>query len=65
MAEIHVETKRRAPVQTWIWIVVAIVIIAIIVFFIARNRRTTQSNTVNRSNTTSYVVEKNTPVLYM
>jgi bacteriorhodopsin len=54
MAEIHVQAKKKVT-PSWIWIVVAVVILAVIAFFLFRNKKADQSNTVNKSGTTSLI----------
>jgi len=54
MAEIHVQAKKKTT-PAWIWIVVAVVILAVIAFFIFRNKKGEQSNTVNKAGTTSMI----------
>ena len=67
MAEIHVEAKKKTtPAWVWvIWVIVILVILGIIAYFIVKNNKAGQSNTVNKSNTTSYLDVKDTGVLYM
>lgn len=54
MAEIHVEAKKKTT-PVWIWIVAALLILAVIAYVVLRNKRTDQSNTVNKADTTSFV----------
>ena len=54
MAEIHVQAKKKA-MPVWVWIVVAVLILGVIAFALLRNKRTSETNTTNRSNPTSFV----------
>lgn len=54
MAEIHVEPKKRAT-PVWIWIVLALVLLGVIAYFLVRNKRTEERNTVNKPGPTSYI----------
>ena len=54
MAEIHVQAKKKTT-SVWMWIVIAVVILAVIAFFLFRNKKEVQSNTVNKPGTTSFI----------
>jgi bacteriorhodopsin len=54
MAEIHVQAKKKIT-PAWIWIVVAVIILAVIAFFVFKNKKGEQGNTVNKPGTTSFI----------
>ena len=45
MAELHVQTKKTNTTPAWIWIVVGLLIAAAVIYFVTRNKETTQDNT--------------------
>ena len=53
MAEIHVEAKKKAT-PVWIWIVLVLIVVAVVAYLLLRNK-TTENNTVNKPNTTSFI----------
>jgi hypothetical protein len=54
MAEIHVQAKKKTT-PVWIWIVVGVLVLAAIAYFLMRNKKTDQGNTVNKPVTTSFI----------
>jgi len=54
MAEIRVEPKKRAT-PVWIWVVLALVLLGVIAYFLVRNKKTEESNTVTKPAPTSYI----------
>ena len=55
MAELHVQTKKTNSSPAWIWIVIGLVIAAAVIYFVTRNKETTQDNNTPPANTSSQV----------
>jgi hypothetical protein len=64
MAEIHVEAKKRAT-PVWIWVVIGLLVLGVIAYVLLRNKKTDESNTGDKPNTTSYIQDTKTVLSYV
>ena len=53
MAELHVQTKKTNATPAWIWIVIGLLIAAAVIYFVTRNKETTQETNSPPANTNS------------
>lgn len=65
MAEIHVEPKKQQSTPVWVWVLVTLVILGLAAYFLTRNNTTTNQNTGNKNNTSSYVQPNNVKAVWV